>query len=266
MPVSTSFGELDDLNRSSSDAADSSSGVHEGEDEADFVGVEKNRVARLAIGSSRWRACGTCELVMGPITADAGGDGSGIGSMGGVRDSGRREPGADLGNQDEMEGRRVLGWGKARGGTACVVVRRLFGLSTATSIDKWGSWSPSFDSDTSSHLRFEYWVRALSVLEHRKQPRTSNIWTFSCNSRMYATTFSRISSLNSFSCLWSPWLAEGFFLDPDPNPSSSSSSSPFSALSSAVTEGFRPASAGTSSRSIARASFIFARLAFSMRE
>ena len=178
MPVSPSFGGLDDLNRSSSDAADSSSGVHEGEDEADFVGVEKNRVARLAIGSSRWRACGTCELVMGPITADAGGHER---LMGWVRDSGRRESGTDRGSQDEMEGRRVLGWGKARG-TACVVVRRLFGLSTATSIDKWGSWSSSFDSDTSSRLRFEYWVRALSVLEHRKQPRTSNMRTFSCNS------------------------------------------------------------------------------------
>lgn|SRR6266404_581063 len=107
-PCLLAFGELDDLIRRSRDATDSSSCVHEGDDEADFVGVETFPTARLAIGSSRRSAGGTCGLVIGPITADAGGVGSWIGLMGGVCDSGRTQSATDLGSQDEMEGRRVL--------------------------------------------------------------------------------------------------------------------------------------------------------------
>jgi len=148
-PCLLALGELDDLIRSSSDAMDSSSGVHEGEEEADFVGVEKFRVVRLAIGSSRRRDGGTCGLVMGPITADAGGVRSWIELMGGVWDSERTESATDLGSHDEMEGRRVLEGGEM----GCVGVRRLFDLSTRRSAaEEWESWS-SFD-ESSSRLRF----------------------------------------------------------------------------------------------------------------
>ena len=97
------------------------------------------------------------------------------------------------------------------------------------------------------------------TFEHCAQPRDSSTRTFSCSSCTYRTAFSRTSSLNSFSCL----LLPVFFEFPDPNSSSSSSSS---RLSSPPADSFRPASAGTRFRSVARASLILVRLAFSIRE
>jgi hypothetical protein len=100
------------------------------------------------------------------------------------------------------------------------------------------------------------------TFEHRAQPRDSSTRTFSCNSWTYRTAFSRTSSLNSFSCFC--LLLPDFFGFPDPLSSSSSSSS---RLSSPVVAGrFRPASAGTRFRRVARASLILVRLAFSIRE
>lgn len=99
------------------------------------------------------------------------------------------------------------------------------------------------------------------TFEHRAQSRDSSTRTFSCSSWTYRTAFSRTSSLNSFSCFC--LLLSDFFGFPEPNSSSSSSSS---GLSSPVGDGFRPASAGTRFRSVARASLILVRLAFSMRE
>jgi len=67
------LGELDFLILRSSDATDSSSGVHDGED---CEGGGRFLADRLAIGSSRRRGGGTCGLVIGPMTPDAGGVGS----------------------------------------------------------------------------------------------------------------------------------------------------------------------------------------------
>ena len=100
------------------------------------------------------------------------------------------------------------------------------------------------------------------TFEHRAQPRASSTQTFSCSSWTYRTAFSSISSLNSFSCRC--LFLAGFFGCSDANSSSSSSSSALS--STPVRVSFRPVSAGTRSRSIARASLILVRLAFSMRE
>jgi len=85
------------------------------------------------------------------------------------------------------------------------------------------------------------------------QPFSSSCLTFSVRSCRYATVRTRISSLNSFS--------------PDfdfPLPFFGSSSS--SSLRSPRTSLTRLYSGGTSSLKVARASLIFVRLAFSMRE
>src|SRR5712691_11827922 len=106
------FGELEVLILRSNDAADSSSVVHDGEDCADWG---KPLVNKLAIGRSRRNVGGTCGLAIGPITPDAGGVGSWMGLTDGVCDSERPSAAIDLGSQDEMDGRRVLGPGAGAG-------------------------------------------------------------------------------------------------------------------------------------------------------
>ena len=123
------FGEVDVLNLSRSEAADSSSGVHDGED---CVFLDD----RLATGSSRRSAGGTCGLATGPMTPDAGGVGSWTGLTNGVRDSGRPCSVIDKGSHDEMEGRRVLCEGEICGRMDCVEERRFIGLSATKSAEE----------------------------------------------------------------------------------------------------------------------------------
>ena len=119
---------------SSSEAIDSSSGVHEGDDDEDAAAL---RADKLAKGSSRRSAGGTGGLEMGTITTDAGGVGSCMRlTDGGVRDSGRAESAAALGSQDEMDGRRVLEVAGMGGGTECGGVMRFMGRSGATSTEE----------------------------------------------------------------------------------------------------------------------------------
>lgn len=130
------LGELDVLILSSNDAADSSSGVHDGEDCAD---AGKALAGKLAIGRSRRSVGGTCGLMIGPITPDAGGVGSWIGLIDGVCDS---RSAIDLGSQDEMDGRRVPGAGAGGmgGRIDCgEAVRRFVGLSMTASNEEWES-------------------------------------------------------------------------------------------------------------------------------
>jgi hypothetical protein len=137
-PCFPAFGGLDVLILSRSEAMDSSSGVHDGEDCAD-VGLFL--VDRLATGSSRRSDGGTCGLATGPITTDAGGVGSWTGWTNGVRDSGRPWSAIDKGSHDEMEGRRVLGAGGMDGRIDCEEERRFMGLSAITSAEELESYS-----------------------------------------------------------------------------------------------------------------------------
>lgn len=135
-PCFPAFGGLDVLILSRSEATDSSSGVHDGE-ECEDAGIFL--VDRLATGSSRRSDGGTWGLATGPTTTDAGGVGSWMGLTSGVRDSGRLWSAMDGGSQDEIDGRRVLGaeWtGEKKG---CVGVRRFVGLSATTSAEEWES-------------------------------------------------------------------------------------------------------------------------------
>lgn len=126
-PCFAAFGELAVLNLSRSDAADSSSGVHDGEDCVCLVD-------RLATGSSRRSDGGTCGLATGPMTPDVGGVGSWTGLTIGVRDSG------DKGSHDEMEGRRVLCADELCGRIDCEE-RRFMGLSATKSAEELESYS-----------------------------------------------------------------------------------------------------------------------------
>jgi len=139
------FGELEAFILRSNDAADSSSVVHDGEDCADGG---KALVDKLAIGSSRRNVGGTCGLAMGPITPDAGGVGSWTELTDGVCVSERPSSAIDLGSQDEMDGRRVLGPGagaggvggdEGRGGRMDCAEMRFAGLSMVVSIEEWES-------------------------------------------------------------------------------------------------------------------------------
>lgn len=118
---------------SKSEAADSSSGVHDGEGCED-AGIFL--VDRLATGSSRRSDGGTWGLATGTITTDAGGVGSWTGLTSGVRDSGTPWPAMDEGSQDEMGGRRVLGAECTGEKIDCVGVRRFMGLSARTSAEE----------------------------------------------------------------------------------------------------------------------------------
>jgi hypothetical protein len=140
------FGESEDFILRSNDAADSSSVVHDGEVCADGC---KALVDKLAMGSSRRSVGGTCGLAIGPITPDAGGVGSWMGLTDGVCASERPSSAMDLGSQDEMDGRRVLGPGAGagtlgglggRGGRMeCEEERRFAGLSMTVSNEEWES-------------------------------------------------------------------------------------------------------------------------------
>ena len=140
------FGELEVFILRSNDAADSSSVVHDGEDCEDGG---KALVDKLAMGSSSRKVGGTCGLAMGPITPDAGGVGSWMELTDGVCDSEIPSSAIDLGSQDEMDGRRVLGPGAGagavggdegkRGSMDRSEVMRFAGLSMAVSNEEWES-------------------------------------------------------------------------------------------------------------------------------